>query len=170
MGFSGRRDPVVLARNLRRLIATHIRVERLKQMRTPLHVIVTDVLTGEDVRLSYGSAVGAVLASAAIPAVFSLVMLDGRRLMDGGVANNTPISHAVELGADEIYVLPTGDACAQEAPHAVRWRCSCTRRQSSSGSACTSRSSFTIDRASLVVLPPPCPLDVQPIDFPAPER
>jgi NTE family protein len=29
-------------------------------------------------------------------------------LIDGGVANNTPISHALALGADEIYVLPAG--------------------------------------------------------------
>lgn len=113
-------------------------------MRIPLHVIVTDVLTGADVRLSYGSAVGAVLASAAIPAVFSAVTPDYRRLIDGGVANNTPISHAVDLGADEIYVLPTGYACALEAPHAVRWQCSCTRKRFSSGSACTSRSSSTV--------------------------
>ena len=34
--------------------------------------------------------------------------------MDGGVANNTPISHAVELGAQRIFVLPTGHACALE--------------------------------------------------------
>jgi NTE family protein len=32
-------------------------------------------------------------------------------LIDGGVVNNTPISHAVELGAERIYVLPT------QAPH-----------------------------------------------------
>ena len=38
--------------------------------------------------------------------------------MDGGVANNTPISHAVELGAREIYVLPTGHSCALEQPPA----------------------------------------------------
>jgi NTE family protein len=30
-----------------------------------------------------------------------------RRLVDGGVVNNTPISHAVELGAERVYVLPT---------------------------------------------------------------
>ena len=34
-----------------------------------------------------------------------------RRLIDGGVVNNVPISHAVELGAERIHILPT------QAPH-----------------------------------------------------
>ncbi len=36
--------------------------------------------------------------------------------MDGGVVNNTPISHAVELGADEVWVVATGYACALDMP------------------------------------------------------
>jgi NTE family protein len=48
--------------------------------------------------------------------VFAPVDLDGRRLIDGGVVNNTPISHAIELGADQVYVLPTGHARALESP------------------------------------------------------
>ena len=53
---------------------------------------------------------------AAIPAVFPTVAVDGRYLMDGGVANNTPISTAVRLGATKIVVLPTGMSCAIESP------------------------------------------------------
>ena len=30
-------------------------------------------------------------------------------LVDGGVVNNTPISHAIELGAERVFVLPTSD-------------------------------------------------------------
>lgn len=42
--------------------------------------------------------------------------------MDGGVVNNTPLSHAVALGADLVWVLPTGYPCAlPEAPRG-RWR------------------------------------------------
>ena len=40
----------------------------------------------------------------------------GKLLIDGGVCDNTPLSHAIELGAEEIYVLPAGFACGLEAP------------------------------------------------------
>ena len=43
-----------------------------------------------------------------------------RRLVDGGVVNNTPISHAVELGAERIYVIPTEDPAYRPADHAPR--------------------------------------------------
>ncbi len=134
-------------------------------MPIPLHVVAVDVISGEEMRLSRGPVLDAVLASAAIPAVLPPVAWEDRILMDGGVANNTPISHAVELGARRIYVLPTGHACALEEPpggalgmalHAI--------------SLLTHRRLIAdIERhrrdAHLIVLPPPCPLSVPPIDF-----
>lgn len=165
LGFVGASDHLVPDGSLRRLIASHIQVQRLEQMRTPLHVIVTDVLTGEDLRLSEGPAGDAILASAAIPGVFAPVEVAGRRLMDGGVVNNTPISHAVELGADEIYVLPTGYACALETPP----RGALAMLLHAETILIQQRLHVEIelyrDRAELVVLPPPCPLSVQPVDF-----
>jgi NTE family protein len=41
--------------------------------------------------------------------VFPPVPIGERSLVDGGVANNTPLSHAVALGAQRIFVLPTRD-------------------------------------------------------------
>ena len=115
--------------------------------------------------LSRGPALEAVLASAAISAVLHPVSWEGRALMDGGVANNTPISHAVALGARTVYVLATGHACALEQPPA-----------SAIGMAlhaltllAQSRLIADIDshrgNARLVVMPPPCPLAIQPTDF-----
>ena len=69
------------------------------------HVVAVDVLTGEELLLSRGPVLEAVLASAAIPGCLAPVAWEGRALMDGGVANNTPISHAVALGARTVYVL-----------------------------------------------------------------
>ena len=127
--------------------------------------VAVDVLSGEELRLSHGPVLDAVLASCAIPGVLEPVSSGDRRLMDGGVANNTPISHAVELSARRIYVMPTGYACALEEPprgalamalHAISLL---THR----------RLVQDIERhrrdAQLIVLRPPCPLDIQPIDF-----
>jgi NTE family protein len=150
---------------MRRLITRHIERDRIEQMPLELHVIAVDVLTGEELRLSRGPAVEAVMASAAIPGVLAPVSWEGRELIDGGVANNTPISHAVELGASAVYVLPTGNACALREPP--------------SGALAVALHALSLlmqrrllddierhrDRTKLVVLPPPCPLSVQPIDF-----
>jgi NTE family protein len=165
LGFAGRRSHMVPDSGLRALIEQHLTSERLEDLPIPLHIIATDVLTGSEVRLSEGPLIDAILASAAIPGVLPSVDWRGRELIDGGVANNTPISHAIDLGAERIFVLPTGHACElEDAPrsalgmivHAttllvhrrladdiVRYR----------------------DAAELIVLPPPCPVRVQPMDF-----
>ena len=56
------------------------------------------------------------MASAAIPGVFPPVKIDGEVYFDGSVANNTPISAALELGAESIVVLPTGYSCEMKRP------------------------------------------------------
>jgi NTE family protein len=165
LGFLGARDHLVPESGLRRLIERHVECQELEKMPIPLHVVSVDVVTGQELRLSHGPVLEAVLASAAVPGVLRPVSWEDRALMDGGVANNTPISHAVELGAERIYVLPTGHACALSDPpsgalamalHAI--------------SLLTHRRLIDdIDRhrddAHLIVMPPPCPLEIQPIDF-----
>ncbi len=165
LGFLGTRDHLVPDRGLRRIVKAQLDVDSLEEMPIPLHVIATDVLTGEEVRLSEGPVLEAVMASAAIPGVLPAVDWDGRMLIDGGVANNAPISHAIELGASRVYVLPTGYACDLEEPP-----------RSALGMLVHATSLLTqhqlradaIDLAEaceLVVLPPPCPLAVAPFDF-----
>ena len=104
-GFLWRRDYLVEPHGLRRLLEDNLPYKRLEQAAIPIHVVATDLITGDEVLFSSGSAVDAVLASAAIPGVFPTVLIDGRELVDGGVTNNTPISTALKLGADRIVVL-----------------------------------------------------------------
>src|SRR5207253_148131 len=111
LGFLGRRSSLLPSSGLRRLLERHIDFERVEDAAIPLHVIGVDLKSGRERRLSEGDVIEAVLASAAMPAVFPPVRWGDLELIDGGVANNTPISHAIELGATEIYVLPTGYAC-----------------------------------------------------------
>ena len=165
LGFLGARDHLVPESGLRRLIERHVECEQLEEMPIPLHVVAVDVVTGQELRLSHGPVLDAILASAAIPGVLEPVSWEGRALMDGGVANNTPISHAVELGAERIYVLPTGHACSlDEPPHGA------LAMALHAISLLTHRRLIDdIERhradAHLIVMPPPCPLNIQPIDF-----
>lgn len=81
-------------------------------------MVAVDVLTGQDVLLSAGSTVDAVLASVSIPGIFPPAEIGGRCFMDGGTVNNTPISYAASLGADVVWVLPH--------PRRPRWAWRCT--------------------------------------------
>jgi NTE family protein len=165
LGFVGKRDHFVPPDGLRRLIARHVEFERLDDAPIPLHVVVTDLLTGLDRRLSTGSSVDAVMASAAIPSVFPPVLIDGHPFIDGGVVNNTPLSHAIELGADRIWVLPAGTACGlDEAPG------SALAMALQAVSVLVNRRlqrdiRLFQDRCDLHVLPPLCPVMVPPTDF-----
>jgi NTE family protein len=115
-GLANHRDHLVPDTGLRRLAARHLQIERLEHASVPLHLVAFDLLSGREVRLSDGPALDAVLAAAAIPGVLPPVRQGDRLLVDGGVVNNTPISHAVELGAERIYVLATDDPVARAVP------------------------------------------------------
>ena len=106
LGLLGMRDHSVPVGSLRKLLRRHVESELLEELPIALHVVAADVLSGEEVLLSEGPVVDAVLASAAIPGVFPPVPWQARMLMDGGVVNNTPISHAIALGAEQVIVMP----------------------------------------------------------------
>lgn len=165
LALAGARPSLCSSDGLRRLIAHHCAFARIEDAPIPLTIVATDVLTGMDAALTEGDAVDAVLASCAIPAVFPPVEIDGRVLFDGGVANNTPISHALLAGADRVVVLPSGVACALD--HAPR---------SALGLAVHALTLLIeqrliqdvaryADEAELIVLPPLCPLSVSSSDF-----
>ena len=164
-GFAGRRGYMVPDSGLRALIGQHLTTQRLEALPIPLHVVATDVLTGAEVRLSKGPLPDAILASTAIPGVLPNVQWQDRTLMDGGVANNTPISHAVELGAQRIYVLSTGQMCELD----VVPRGALAMFIHATNLLVHRRLVDDIERyrddAELIVLPPPCPIRVQPMDF-----
>jgi NTE family protein len=165
LGFLGARSHLVPDSGLRKLMRRHVVADRLEQTAVPLHVIATDVLSGDEVRLSEGPLVDAVMASAAIPGVLPPVSWSARELVDGGVSNNAPIQHAFELGAERVYLLPTSAPCElEEAPRGAL-------AMLVHATGLLVRQGLIHDLATLpgrdhvVVLPPPCPITVQPSDF-----
>jgi NTE family protein len=81
---------------------------RFEDLELPFQCVAVDVDRAVEQWFSEGPVIPAVLASAALPAVYPPVELDGRRYADGGIVNNVPIARAVELGCHEIYVLHVG--------------------------------------------------------------
>jgi NTE family protein len=165
LGFLGARAHLVPDSGLRRLVEDHVQAEQLEDLPIPLHVVAVDVVTGEEALLSTGPLVEAVVASSAIPAVMPPVPWENRKLMDGGVANNTPISHAIALGAREVSVLPTGHACALERAPGTALGMALHALSLLTHSRLVTDIELHRNDAKLIVLPPPCPLAIAPIDF-----
>ncbi len=84
LAILGRRDHLVTAALLRSLVESELPCAKLEDAHIPCHVVATNVLDGTEVVLSTGPIATALLASAAIPAIFPVVSIDGRHLMDGG--------------------------------------------------------------------------------------
>jgi NTE family protein len=107
-GLLGRANHVISNANLRSILERHIPYDRLEDAAVPVHVVATELKSGRAAILASGPAVPALLASCAIPGVFPPVEIARRHYVDGGVASHTPITVAIELGAEKIYVLPVG--------------------------------------------------------------
>jgi len=146
-------------------VRRHVPFAGLETSPIPVHLVATDLLSGEEVLLSRGDAVSAVLASSAIPAVLPPVRRDGRTLVDGGLADNAAISQAVALGADRIFVLPTGYACALPVPPSRPLAVAVQALSLLVQRRLITDVELYADEVDLVVLPPLCPLRIAATDF-----
>ena len=74
----------------------------------PLAIVATDIDTGEKVVFRRGSVAQAVRASTCIPAFFVPVEIGKRRVVDGGLVENVPISPLKEMGAELLVGVNLG--------------------------------------------------------------
>jgi NTE family protein len=74
-------------------------------LRVPVRVLATDVDTGEPVVCRQGNLRDAVRASCSFPGVFPPMVLDGRRLYDGGVSEVIPVRLAREMAGESGVVV-----------------------------------------------------------------
>ena len=71
----------------------------------PFRAMATDIETGQSVVLDHGSLAQAMRASMSVPGAIAPVEIDGRLLVDGGIANNLPIDEARKLCGDVIIAV-----------------------------------------------------------------
>ncbi len=99
------RESVYANSGLRRIIEDGVPYERLEDSAIPVEVVATSLTDGREHWFTHGPVTEAILASAAIPAIFPPVEIDGDRFIDGGVVDNVPIRRAIDSGATRIVAL-----------------------------------------------------------------
>ena len=94
---------------LSRLLA-HVRHLRdFNQLSIPFVCIATDLETGKGVLLDKGNLAQCILASGAFPSLYSPVEINGKILIDGGIADNYPLDEVRKMGADIVIGVDVQD-------------------------------------------------------------
>jgi NTE family protein len=114
--FLRRRDFLIPHDGIRKLIDDYLPFRNLEDAKLPVHIVTTDVITGDSVVLSDGPAADAIVASTAIPGAFEPIHYRDHYLADGALSANTPVRIAVKKGARRLIILPTGHICATDQP------------------------------------------------------
>jgi NTE family protein len=92
-----------VGQRLRRAIGS----TRFIEMARPLSVVATDLETLDRVIFSRGEVARAVEASIAIPGICVPVTLNGRMLIDGGIADPLPADVLMEMGVERMIAVNT---------------------------------------------------------------
>ena len=100
--------------NLRELTIPTRQIHNFDQLPIPFRAVATDIETGEVVVLGEGDLVEAMRASMSVPAVFTPQRINGRVLVDGGVASNLPIQTMQAMGANVIIALDVSEPLKKE--------------------------------------------------------
>jgi NTE family protein len=90
---------------LRYLTEPSSNVQNFAQLPIPFRAVAADIESGQAVILDHGSLALAMRASMSIPGAVSPVEIDGRLLVDGGIANNLPIDIARKTCGDVIIAV-----------------------------------------------------------------
>jgi NTE family protein len=95
----------VMDQILARLLLPVATVEDFDRLRIPFRAVAADIASGEAVVLGSGNLARSIRASMSLPAAIAPVEIDGRLLVDGGIAMNLPVEVARGMGADVIIAI-----------------------------------------------------------------
>jgi NTE family protein len=90
---------------LRELSKRAIGIHDFDKLPIPFRAVAADIETGEPVAIGSGDLAKAMRASMAVSGIFPPVEIEGRLLVDGGLAKNLPMDVARKMGADILIVV-----------------------------------------------------------------
>ena len=164
-GLTGRRNSLFSGEPLGDLVAERAGIQDLSEATIPVHLLATDLFSGIDVLLSSGSVRDAARATAAIPGILPPVLIEGQWLVDGAVATRAGVSHAIELGATRVVVLPAGVPCAIDRPPSSAIGVALHALSLLIEQQLLIEVALRVEGVTIGLLPPLCPLTVSPADF-----
>jgi NTE family protein len=83
-------------------------IHDFSRLPVPFKAVAADIETGDAVVLDRGDLAEAIRASMAVPGVFSPMEIDGKVLVDGGIADNVPVDVVRAMGADIVIAVDVG--------------------------------------------------------------
>ena len=92
-------------KRIRKLLERYIGDLEFDQLKIPFCCIAVDMISQSVVEFKEGKVLDGVVASSSIPGVFKPTILNGMRLIDGGVLERVPYRTANEMGADIVVAV-----------------------------------------------------------------
>jgi predicted acylesterase/phospholipase RssA len=102
-----------------------------EELKTPLHILATNLTTAQPMLFSSGRLLPAVLASSAVPGIFPPMVIEGQVYVDGGLLEWDACAAALRLGAQKIYLFGCGSA-GELSPRMTGPRAAAAARRSAS--------------------------------------
>jgi NTE family protein len=99
------RGGIIKGNKVEKLITSWLPNISFLELKIPLTIVATDILSGQKVNLNSGNLISAIRASSAVPPVFKPVKYNDYMLVDGGISNPVPANIAREMGADLVIAV-----------------------------------------------------------------
>ena len=96
---------IVKGEKARNFLKTMFGNKTFADVKIPLKIGATALQTGKEVIFTSGKLVDAVMASGAFPGVFPAIKYNGKDLVDGGLADATPVDMVKSMGAQVIIAV-----------------------------------------------------------------
>lgn len=100
--FAWRLTGVSSNMKMERWLKSFMPTRHFADLKIPLAICATDLVTGNNVEILQGDLFSAVRASCALPGIYEPVKLDGMLCADGGMVAYLPAPQAKQLGADVV--------------------------------------------------------------------
>lgn len=99
------RQGLISGKLIEKFLNELIKGKTFNELKIPLIVTATDIVTGKEIVIKEGSVAKALRASISIPGIFTPVKHDEYVLADGSIINFLPVNIAREMGADIIIAV-----------------------------------------------------------------